>query len=85
MKTANSLRDTARDEATRYMAENLIMQIEQIMPGLAEVGAWPIAGQPRAMRELGRAGVAPIVLPRALKAFTESLGNNSPHPVGDDV
>jgi transcriptional regulator with XRE-family HTH domain len=60
MKTARSLLESARDEATRRMASNLIEQLLELMPELAEVTAWHSVGQRRSLDELGRIAEHPI-------------------------
>jgi transcriptional regulator with XRE-family HTH domain len=52
MKSARSLLENASDDC-RPLAENLVDQIVQVMPELAEVGAWPSVGQRRTFDELG--------------------------------
>lgn len=54
MKTARALLETATTPATRCMAENLVDQLLQVMPELAEVSPWHSVGQRRGINELGR-------------------------------
>ena len=47
MKTARSLLETARSAPARRMAENLVEQLLELMPELAEVSPWHTVGQRR--------------------------------------
>ena len=60
MKTARSLLESAPDGAVRRMAENLVEQLIELMPELAEVSPWHSVGQRRSMDEMGRIGESPI-------------------------
>ena len=60
MKTARSLLDAAPHGATRRMAENLVEQLKELMPELAEVSPWHSVGQRRSMDEIGRIGERPV-------------------------
>jgi hypothetical protein len=66
MKTARSLLESARDEATRRMASNLVEQLLELMPELADVTAWHTVGQRRSLEELGRIAEHPIDNPALL-------------------
>lgn len=54
MKTARSLLETAAGGATRRMAENLVEQLLELMPELADVSPWHTVGQRRSLEEPGR-------------------------------
>lgn len=60
MKTARSLLDAAPSGAVKRMAENLVEQLKELMPELAEVSPWHSVGQRRSMDEIGRIGERPI-------------------------
>jgi transcriptional regulator with XRE-family HTH domain len=60
MKTARTLVETAPDGGVRTMAENLVEQLLDLMPELAEVSPWHTVGQRRALDELGRIAEQPI-------------------------
>jgi len=60
MKTARSLLETAPPGALRRMAENLVEQLLELMPELAEVSAWHSVGQRRSLDEMGRIAEQPI-------------------------
>ncbi|MDX1945310.1 MAG: helix-turn-helix transcriptional regulator [Pirellulaceae bacterium] len=54
MKTARALLEAADNPATRRMAENLVEQLTEVMPELAEVSPWHSVGQRRGIHEMGR-------------------------------
>jgi transcriptional regulator with XRE-family HTH domain len=54
MKTARSLVETAACPSTSRMAENLVEQLQELMPELAEVSPWHSVCQRRGLDELGR-------------------------------
>jgi hypothetical protein len=54
MKTARALLESAECPATQRMAENLIEQLTELMPELAEVSPWHSVGQRRGLDEMGR-------------------------------
>ena len=54
MKTARTLVDTAPEGGVRTMAENLVTQLLDLMPELAEVSSWHTVGQRRGLEEMGR-------------------------------
>jgi transcriptional regulator with XRE-family HTH domain len=60
MKSARALLDSADGIATRRMAENLVDQLSELMPELAEVSAWHSVGQRRSLDEMGRIAEQPI-------------------------
>jgi transcriptional regulator with XRE-family HTH domain len=60
MKSARALLESAEGNATRRMAENLIEQLSELMPELAEVSAWHSVGQRRSLDEMGRIAEQPI-------------------------
>ena len=53
MKTVLAIRERAKQEPIRRMAETMIGQLIEIMPELEGVGAWHTVGQRRRMSELG--------------------------------
>ncbi len=53
MKTVLAIREHARQESIRRMAETMIGQLVEIMPELAEVGPWHAVGRRRRLDELG--------------------------------
>jgi hypothetical protein len=55
MKTVLAIREQARQESIRRMAETAIGQLTEIMPELAEVGPWHAVGRRRRLDELGMA------------------------------
>jgi transcriptional regulator with XRE-family HTH domain len=60
MKSARALLETAEGASTRRMAENLVEQLSELMPELAEVGPWHSVGQRRSLDEMGRIAEQPI-------------------------
>jgi transcriptional regulator with XRE-family HTH domain len=60
MKTARALLETASTPSTARMAENLIGQLEELMPELGEVSPWHSVGQRRGLDEMGRIAEQPI-------------------------
>src|SRR5262245_42951022 len=59
MKTARSILETASGES-RVMAENLVEQLLELMPELAEVSPWHSVGQRRSLDEMGRIAEQPL-------------------------
>ncbi len=55
-RTVNSLLKMSDNPAAEWLARSLINQLEKLMPGLREIGAWPDYGQRRSHTDLGRAG-----------------------------
>lgn len=53
MKTVLAIRDQARQESIRRMAQTMYDQLVEIMPELANVGPWHIVGKRRRLSELG--------------------------------
>lgn len=53
MKTVLAIRERAKQEPIRRMAETMIGQLIEIMPELEGVGAWHTVGQRRRLSELG--------------------------------
>jgi len=60
MKSARALLETAESPSTRRMAENLVEQLSELMPELAEVSPWHSVGQRRSLDEMGRIAEQPI-------------------------
>ncbi len=54
MKTAAAIKDNAHSSGMHRMAENLVNQLVEIMPELAEVSPWHTYGQRRSLDECGR-------------------------------
>jgi transcriptional regulator with XRE-family HTH domain len=54
MKTAKSLLEKAKEAPLRRLAENMVQQLEEVMPELHGVTAWPSTGQRRSVHDLGR-------------------------------
>jgi len=52
-KTVLAVRERARQEPIRRMAQTMFDQLVEIMPELANVVAWHAVGKPRRGRELG--------------------------------
>jgi transcriptional regulator with XRE-family HTH domain len=53
MKTVLAISEQARQESVRRMAQTMAAQLIEIMPELAEVGAWHTVGKRRRLNELG--------------------------------
>jgi transcriptional regulator with XRE-family HTH domain len=53
MKTVQTISEKAKQESVRRMAQTMIGQLVDIMPELAEVGAWNIGGRQRRRSDLG--------------------------------
>jgi transcriptional regulator with XRE-family HTH domain len=60
MKTARSLLEATPPGPARRMAENLVEQLVQLMPELAEVSPWHSVGQRRSLDEMGRIAEQPL-------------------------
>jgi len=60
MKTARAIVELAHPGPARRMAENLVEQLVELMPELAEVGAWHSVGQRRSLDEMGRIAEQPV-------------------------
>jgi transcriptional regulator with XRE-family HTH domain len=57
MKTVMAIAEQSRQESIRRMAQTMIEQLIEIMPELAEVGAWHTVGKRRRLSELGVAAL----------------------------
>ena len=64
MKTVMAIAEQSRQESIRRMAKTMVDQLVEIMPELAEVGAWHTVGKRRRLNELGVA---------ALRRFAEDV------------
>ncbi len=53
MKTVLAVREQARQESIRRMAQTMCDQLVEIMPELANVGPWHAVGKRRRLSELG--------------------------------
>jgi transcriptional regulator with XRE-family HTH domain len=53
MKTVLAVREQAKQESIRRMAQTMIEQLTEIMPELADVGPWHAVGKRRRLNELG--------------------------------
>ena len=53
MKTVLAIREQARQESIRRMAQTMCDQLVEIMPELAHVGPWHAVGKRRRLSELG--------------------------------
>ncbi len=53
MKTVLAIREQAKQESIRRMAQTMIEQLTEIMPELAEIGPWHAVGKRRRLNELG--------------------------------
>jgi transcriptional regulator with XRE-family HTH domain len=60
MKTARAIVELAHPGPARRMAENLVTQLLELMPELAEVSPWHSVGQRRSLDEMGRIAEQPI-------------------------
>jgi Helix-turn-helix. len=60
MKTARTLAETVHSASAQRMAENLVTQLQELMPELAEVSPWHSVGQRRGLDEMGRIAEQPI-------------------------
>ena len=60
MKTAQAIRESAKDSSTQRMGVMLIEQLLEIMPELKDVSAWHSVGQRRTQDEVGRIAERPI-------------------------
>ena len=55
MKTAVTLRETAREVRVQRLVATLVSQLTEIMPELADVGPWHGSGNRRTLDDYGRA------------------------------
>lgn len=53
MKTVLAMREQAKQESIRRMAQTMCDQLVEIMPELANVGPWHVVGKRRRLSELG--------------------------------
>ena len=53
MKTVQTILEKTKQESVRRMAQTMVGQLVEIMPELADVGAWNIGGRQRRRSELG--------------------------------
>ncbi len=53
MKTVLAIREQAKQESIRRMAQTMFEQLTEIMPELAEIGPWHAVGKRRRLNELG--------------------------------
>jgi transcriptional regulator with XRE-family HTH domain len=60
MKTAAAIQEIAHQPSLRRMAENLVHELNELMPELKEIGPWHSVGQRRTQDELGRIAERPI-------------------------
>lgn len=60
MKTAQAMRENAKDKSGERMALMLIDQLLEVMPELKDVSAWHTVGQRRTQDEVGRIAECPI-------------------------
>jgi transcriptional regulator with XRE-family HTH domain len=67
MKTVMAIAEQSRQESIRRMAQTMINQLVEIMPELAQVGAWHTVGKRRRLSELGVAALRRF----ADEAFTD--------------
>ena len=65
MKTARAIVELAHPGPAKRMAENLVEQLVELMPELADVSPWHSVGQRRSMDEMGRIAEQPIGDPGA--------------------
>ena len=54
MKTVKAILESSANATVEQMATNLVQQLTEIMPELADVPAWPSVGQRRSLDEYGR-------------------------------
>lgn len=57
MKTVMAISEQTRQESIRRMTKTMIAQLVEIMPELAEIGAWHTVGKRRRLSELGIAAI----------------------------
>ena len=55
MKTVQTISEKTKQESVRRMAQTMVGQLVEIMPELANIGAWNISGRQRCRSELGAA------------------------------
>ena len=60
MKSARAIVELAHPGPARRMAENLVTQLLELMPELAEVSPWHSVGQRRSLDEMGRIAEQPV-------------------------
>ena len=53
MKTALAISEQTKQESVRRMVQTMVGQLVEIMPELADVSAWHVAGKRRRLSELG--------------------------------
>jgi transcriptional regulator with XRE-family HTH domain len=60
MKTAQAIKEGAKDAGTQRMGLMLVEQLLEVMPELKDVSAWHTVGQRRTQDEVGRIAERPI-------------------------
>ena len=55
MKTVRSIQERARQASIRRLAEILVNQLVEVMPGIKDTTAWPAVGRKRRKNDLGQA------------------------------
>jgi transcriptional regulator with XRE-family HTH domain len=60
MKTALSMRESARDDRTRRLSIMLCNQLQEVMPELSEQSAWPTVGSRRSHEDVGKIAENPL-------------------------
>jgi transcriptional regulator with XRE-family HTH domain len=53
MKTVLAIRQQAKQQSIRRMADTMVAQLIEIMPELANVSPWPIVGKRRRLNDMG--------------------------------
>jgi len=53
MKTVQSILEKTKQDSVRWMAQTMIAQLIEMMPELANIGAWNVSGRQRRRSELG--------------------------------
>lgn len=65
MRTAQTILEAAQKPQVKLLAQNLVNQLTELMPELADVGPWHSVGQRRTRDELGR--IAENVFPSEVR------------------
>jgi transcriptional regulator with XRE-family HTH domain len=55
MKTVQMISERTKQNSIRWMSETMASQLIEVMPELANVGAWTVGDKPRGPRDLGAA------------------------------
>jgi transcriptional regulator with XRE-family HTH domain len=83
MRTARTIESQELSESQRTNVQNLIAQLLEVMPELAEVVAWPAVGQRRSLEEPSQRDLEPTAIPMGMRGWEDSESRTGKHPTAD--